>query len=475
MSHRPNALIDSATSPSATDALDIWQAGVDSVKPENLFTRKICVRDRWLTIDEVCEIDLARTRRLIVVGAGKASAAMAVAFYHLLASKRSSADGLPEVCGWINAPEGTFDVQLPGIYLHAARPEGVNMPTQSAVYGTQEILKLVSSAGPDDVVLCLISGGGSALLVAPQPGISLAEKQSIAKLVAAAGGDIRQLNTVRRAISRVKGGGLPRACTAGRLVSLIISDVLGDPLDVIASGPTVADRQADAGSMRRDAIEVFRQLGLLQHPELQSVVQWLTRNPRCEPLVIRQNLSIENIVLGNNADAVDAAGVRAVELGYRYVMQSARQSEGDVQEVAEQSVSAIYQMFEHDVADCWISGGEPSVRLPEHGAGQGGRNQQLCLSVLERLTRDGWPESKLSRGFVFLSGGTDGEDGPTDAAGAYFDASTFSRMRSLGCDPTPYGRKADAYNFFSKVGGLLKTGPTGTNVCDLRIALGRKV
>lgn len=469
------------------DALDIWLAGVRAVQPHTLIQRKFRLEHLRLVIDDVCEIDLGSLRRLIIVGAGKASAAMAVALHHQILS-RIPAKKCPSIIGWINSPEGTFHDQLPNIQLHSARPLGINAPTQAAIEGTEQILRLVSTAGPEDVVICLLSGGGSALLVSPRPGITLDDKRSVARWIAAAGGDIQQLNRVRRCLSRVKGGGLARACKAGRLISLIVSDVLGDPLDVIASGPTALGDTAlgdtaipwGLGSQsmnhreraeRAQALGTLNDLNLLQLPEMQSVVDWLRNAPLADSAEASVPM-VENVILGNNADAVDAAGVRAVELGYRYVMQSARKPEGDVSQVAQQAILAMDQLCSQPETDCWISGGEPTVVLPKYGVGKGGRNQQLCLCVLERLVARGWPRHHYTDcELAFVSGGTDGEDGPTDAAGAAFDSITVSQMNKLHCRPKDYRERADAYPFFSQVGGLMVTGPTGTNVCDLRIAL----
>jgi glycerate 2-kinase len=418
-----------------------------------------------LIIDESCEVDLERTRRLIVVGAGKASAAMAASLDQLLRQALPKNAG-PEITGWINAPHGTFSRQIPGIQLLDARPTGANTPTAAAVNGTKEILRLVSEAQPEDVVICLLSGGGSALLVAPQPGITLEDKQNVASWIARAGGDIRQLNAVRRCLSQVKGGGLARACNAARLICLIISDVLGDPLDVIASGPTCLDRPGDP----EEALAILEELGLSSTAELQPVVHWLQKF-RARPHQSSGPAHVENIVLGNNSDAVDAAGVRAVQLGYRYHLQTVRQAEGDVQAVANQACRAIELLRTEENLDCWISGGEPTVKLPSGTTGRGGRNQHLSLCVLRNLISRGWPDRWPDCEIVFLSGGTDGEDGPTDAAGAIIDRSVVARMRQMGLDPNAFLERADSYHFFQKAGGLIHSGPTGTNVCDLRVGL----
>ena len=450
----------------AQDAISIWQYGVEAVTPKTLMEKKIHRDGNWLIVDEQFEYDLSAIGKLIIVGAGKASAAMATEFVHQHC--RDLPNGQDNLYGWINAPAGAFAQQVAGLHLHEARPAGINAPTQLAIDGTQQILKLVASAAPNDLVISMISGGGSAILVSPQPGISLADKQAVAQCVAAAGGNIVQLNTVRRCISQVKGGGLARACQAGQLLSLIISDVLGDPLEIIASGPTVTDLRPD----RTQAIDALKSLGLLQHPQLANVVRWLrkTETASKDP---NSGTQVQNVILGNLADAVDAAGVRAVELGYRYSMHVARQSEGDVMEVASNALEQLNHLRDEPEIDCWISGGEPTVRLPDSDIGLGGRNQQLALAVLDQMRRSGWPEAHANTDIAFLSGGTDGEDGPTDAAGAWFDSNTLGRLSKMDLQPATYLRRADAYHFFQEVGGLLQTGPTGTNVCDLRVGLVR--
>jgi glycerate 2-kinase len=447
-------------------AVSIWQSGVNAVTPKTLMERKIQFDGHWAVFDEQCEIDLNEIERLIIVGAGKASAAMAIEFVRRI--NTSGLKKIPKVCGWINAPAGSFSgSSAGGVHLHAARPAGANIPTQAAVEGTAEILKLVTSATKRDLVLCMISGGGSALLVSPKPGLDVSDKQAVAQCIAAAGGNIVQLNTVRRCISQVKGGGLARSCKAGRMISLIISDVLGDPLEVIASGPTVDDDPPRPDQ----ALSVLKQLRLEQEPRLQKIVGWLAAN-KSDELQATSHVPTENIVLGNLADAVDAAGVRAVELGYRYVMHVARESEGDVADVAVEVAANLRQLQSQSQIDCWISGGEPTVRLPDRHSGKGGRNQQLALSVLQMLANQ--PSNSNEKEYVFLSGGTDGEDGPTDATGAWIDSNSVEQARLLGLDISDFLRRADAYHFFERLGSLLQTGPTGTNVCDLRVGLFKK-
>ncbi len=452
-------------------ALSIWRAGVAAVTPRRLFADKLHLIDsQFLTIDDQLEIDLSRFARILVVGAGKAAAGMASELFqqHLKHLKQP-------ISGWINAPSGTFEDgdAGPSIHLHAARPAGVNEPTDAAVYGTQRILQLVQQATPRDLVLVLLSGGGSALLVAPPHGLTLADKQAIAQLMAAAGGNIEQLNAVRRAVSEVKGGKLARACMASRMVTLIISDVLGDFLQTIASGPTVAS--ADCTPAK--ALASLQELQLLGAPELQRVVRFLQQAQATSPRKpLRASVpEVDHVILANNATAVDAAGVRAVELGYRYVLQCARRSEGDVMPLATQLARAVEQLLAQQPVDCLIWGGEPTVTLPNRKIrGHGGRNQQLVLAVMEEMRKKGWPQAMPhERSCLFLSGGTDGEDGPTPAAGAYFDGQILDAAVRSGVELTDYLARADAFTFFQQHGGLLETGPTNTNVCDLRLALVR--
>jgi hydroxypyruvate reductase len=440
----------------STDVQSIWWAGVRAVLPELLIPKHVHVAGHTLFVGDD-EIDLRRVRRVAVVGAGKASAGMAAALErtlgpHLLAAK--------QVTGWINVPA---DCILPTarIHLHAARPAGVNEPRPEGVVGTNEILKIVSSLGPDDLCVCLISGGGSALLPAPVPGITVDDKIRLTRLFSAVGANIDQLNTVRRLLSLVKGGELARACRAGRLISLIISDVLGDPLAVIASGPTVIDAPPAA-----DALEVLRELELIDHPEIGAVVRRLREHQVLSPdLAVAGSPSscrVTNLVIGNNAAAVDAAGCQAEQLGYSHAMIAATASEGAAEEVGSQLAQMALRMRREAGPDCLISGGEPTVTLVEPSMrGQGGRNQQLALAALTEL-------GDCDR-IALLSGGTDGEDGPTNAAGAFVTAEIVCAARDQQLEAEYYLRRNDAYHYFETAGGLFKTGPTQTNVCDLRI------
>ncbi len=443
----------------ADDALKIWQAGVEAVKPANCLPAMVQVDDHWFFAGDLA-IELNRVDRIVIVGAGKAGAGMAHSLESVLGDKLLDSK---QTTGWVNVPADCIDVTRPTkcIHLHPTRPAGVNSPTDEGAAGTVHILKLVGSLGPRDLCLVLISGGGSALLTAPVAGISVADKIAVAEEVAAAGGDIEQLNTVRRALSRVKGGGLARACRAGRLVSLVISDVPGDPLDVIASGPTTTSPTTGA-----DALAVLDLLELTTSVRLTNVINVLRKLPSRVPKP--PSCQVDHVVLANNAVAVDAAGVEAERLGYNHAMTSATKPEGPAEEVGRHLAKMAVAMRDgngpHCLTNCLISGGEPTVKLPPaNERGRGGRNQQLVLAALQEL-------NDCDR-IAFASGGTDGEDGPTDAAGAYIDASIAAAATSHRLDIAAHLKRCDAYNFFTPLGGLIQTGPTHTNVGDLRVVV----
>ncbi|QDV65814.1 glycerate kinase type-2 family protein [Crateriforma conspicua] len=439
------------------DATSIWHAGLDAVRARPLVTRSIRFDGDALCIEDV-RIERTQFDRLIVVGAGKAATAMATGLLDAVQ------DVVP-VSGWINVPDGTQS-DLPGITVHVGRPAGVNEPTEDAVIGANRILEIVAQAGPRDLCIALISGGGSALLPAPSAGITLDDKVAVTRWLSGAGADIKELNTVRKHLSRIKGGGLLSACRAGRLVTLVLSDVLGDPLDLIASGPTVMDPSSGA-----DAIEVLRKYDPQQ--TLPPSVYRCLQHPRKSDTT--GNMPHDIVVLGNNPLAIDEAGIRAESLGYNHVMQSARESEGLAEDVGRHLARMTTDMLRrgdsaHPV-NCLISGGEPTVRLaPPERRGKGGRNQQLVLAAYEELLKHDLTPQQWEQ-VCILSGGTDGEDGPTDAAGALIDAQVHRRAREAGLNVQDHLQRNDAYTFFLHCGGLLITGPTGTNVCDVRVAV----
>jgi glycerate-2-kinase len=299
-------------------------------------------------------------------------------------------------------------------------------------------------------------------LPAPVPEISLDDKIRLTQRLSAAGANIEQLNTVRRAASFVKGGGLARACTAGRLITLLISDVLGDPLESIASGPTVIEKPTTAA----DALAVLGALGLMDAADLATVVRYLKHRAASPSSAAERHVipELSHFILANNATAVDAAGVEAERLGYSHAMISATASEGPAEVVGRHVAEIALRMRREAGPDCLISGGEPTVTLVDEAhRGMGGRNQQLALAALTELGD--------CEGIALLAGGTDGEDGPTDAAGAFVTQDVVAGARRGQLDPQFFLARNDAYNFFQQTGGLFVTGPTQTNVCDLRVVV----
>jgi glycerate 2-kinase len=441
-----------------TDAERIWRAGVAAVLPERLIPDQLRVDGDWLIVGDDA-LDLRSVGRIAIVGAGKAAGAMAAAMENALGPRVLDEQG---VGGWVNVPSDCI-VPTRRVHLHAARKAGVNEPSPEGLEGTRRILEIVSSLGPTDICFCLLTGGGSALLPAPVPEISLADKVHVTRLLSAAGANIEQLNTVRQQISLVKAGGLARACRAGRLIALVISDVLGDRLDIIASGPTTSG-WASPGN----ALAVLNELKLVDDPSVESIVRYLrsrdeeNAKPQAMSKAGTWATQVTNFIIGNNAMAVDAAGVEAERLGYSHAMIAATKSEGAAEDVGRHLANMAMQMRDHPGPNCLISGGEPTVMLvDERRRGKGGRNQQLALSALASLDD--------CKRICLLSGGTDGEDGPTDAAGAVVTEEVVAKAVKAGIAAQDYLAHNDAYSFFQQCGGLYITGATQTNVCDLRI------
>ena len=442
-------------------ALGIWRAAVSAVDSERLVANAVCRRGDVL---EICghELPLSSLGRIAVVGAGKAGAGMAAALERAVGE-----DVLADrVTGWVNVPADCVR-PLARIHLHAARPAGVNEPTRAGAAGAARILEIVSRLEPRDVCVVLLSGGGSALLPAPMEGITLEDKQAVTRFLMHAGASIGELNGVRKQLSRVKGGGLARAATAGRVIALVISDVIGDPLDVIASGPTVADTSTPA-----EALAILEKYA--GHAAAAGGI------PQCVWTVLREAAqgnaacrdvpgSVSTHVIGSNAVAVASAAARARELGYAvHSLGSDNAGEARVvgRELADLCVAIRDTGRPLPPPVCVLSGGEPVVHLaPTDQPRRGGRNQEVVLAAVERLWDDGMAQMAI------LSGGTDGEDGPTDAAGAIADGELLQTARDKGLLPAEFLAINNSYPFFEVSGGLLKTGPTHTNVMDLRVAL----
>jgi glycerate-2-kinase len=312
-------------------------------------------------------------------------------------------------------------------------------------------------------VVCLISGGGSALFVAPAEGLSLDDKQVMTRILLKGGADIVELNTVRKHLSRVKAGRLAEAASPARVLSLILSDVIGDPLDFIASGPTSPDtttwadalaivtRYDTAGEMPQKILQLLRD----------GVGGKIPDTPKKgDPLFDR----VENIIIGSNRIATEAARKKAQRLGYEPVVLTT-ELHGEARDAAQWVYRQVLEsqscLASGRKRICLIAGGETTVTV--RGKGLGGRNTEMALAFAMAI--------EGTSGITFLSAGTDGTDGPTDAAGAFADGETIPKARALGLDAQSFLDNNDSYHFFEKTGGLFKTGATGTNVMDLQIIL----
>lgn len=433
----------------------LFRTALAAVDPYDAVKRVLGSRGAGSVAEDVLS-DLDAYRAVIVLGAGKATARMAAAAENILDGRISS--------GAIIVKYG-HGVPLDRVQQFEA---GHPVPDEPGVRGTGRVLELARSAGDRDLVLCLLSGGGSALLVAPAEGISIADKQQVTDLLLRSGADITEMNAVRKHLSAVKGGRLAREAAPAAVVSLLLSDVIGDRLDVIASGPTAPDRSTFA-----EAVQVVERYGL--RDALPSAVAAFLERGRAGAVLetVKEDdpclLKVRNVVVGSLRQALDAAEQRARDLGYLpTIMTDALQ--GDTHDAArmfaEQAI-AVQKVLPRAERRCLLAGGETTLVV--RGAGSGGRNQELALAFA--LAVDGVP------GITLLSAGTDGTDGPTDAAGAVVDGFTAQTARSAGLDPASYLERNDSYGFFKEldrrtgIGYHLKTGPTGTNVMDLQLMI----
>ena len=397
------------------------------------------------------ELPLHSFEHIYVVGGGKGSAPMARAVEQLLGDKISG--GMVVVKYGFSEPLRYIEI------MEAGHP----LPDKKGEEGARRILEILRGATERDLILSLISGGGSALMPMPAGGITLEENQAVTKMLLEGGATIGEINAVRKHISSSKGGQMARAAYPATTVNLMLSDVVGDRLDVIASGPFVPDP-----TTFQDAMAVLKKYALSAVPE--SVRTHLERGARQEteetpkpgdPIFEK----VRNLVIGSNALALDASEQEAQRLGYNTLVLSSM-VEGETREVAHVHTAIAREILARGKPvcspACVISGGETTVTI--RGEGLGGRNQEFCLAAAIDL-------SDLPPRVVIASGGTDGNDGPTDAAGGIVDPLTCRRGKEHGLSAQAYLDNNDAYPFLEKTGDLLITGPTKTNVMDVHFVL----
>jgi hydroxypyruvate reductase len=424
----------------------IFRAGLSAVDPEAAIRRHVRRSADILNIGEQA-YPLDFFERIIVTGFGKATAPMAKALEDILG------DRLTE--GWITVKYG-HGLPLEKIRVMEA---GHPVPDQAGLQAARFILNRLKGCTEKDLILCAFSGGGSALFPAPRAPIELSEKQMTTQLLLNCGAAIFEINALRKHLSCCKGGQLARIVFPATLVSLFLSDVVGNPLDVIASGPTVPDP-----STFSDCNHIIDRYGLREKmpASVLTLIEDGVRGRIAETPKVGDVAFVnsQNLIVGSNRAALDAASRQAESFGYPPLILSSF-IQGEAREIA-RTVAAIGKemvMTGHPIAvpACILAGGETTVTL--HGNGKGGRNQEFALAAA--LEMDGWPH------IAMLSAGTDGSDGPTDAAGAFVDGNTCADARRKGIDPEKHLITNDAYHFFQQLDDLLITGPTRTNVMDI--------
>lgn len=440
-----------------SEAEEIFKACLVAVDPYEAVRRFVRFEGNTLSIGSMewdsTEIDLAQYDRIFIVGGGKATAPMARAIEDLFGPKISK--------GIINVKYGFIDDLSYTEMVEAGHP----VPDHNGEMGTQRILDLLQKAGDRDLIFSLISGGGSALLPQPAGNITLEEKQEMTRSLLACGASIDEINAVRKHISSSKGGQMARAAKPATIVNLMLSDVVGDKMDVIASGPFTPD------SSTFDMVkEIFEKYDLKAvSPSVQAHIQAGTegRIPETPEADDPAFEKIFNFIVGSNILALETAEAKARALGYETLILSSM-VEGETKEVARVHTAIAKEILNSGrpcpAPACIISGGETTVTI--RGNGLGGRNQEFCLAA--SLDLEGLPLR-----VVVLSGGTDGNDGPTDAAGAIVDPLTVRRGLQAGAKAFDFLNNNDAYTFFEKTKDLLITGPTNTNVMDVRLVLVR--
>ncbi|MBT8339207.1 MAG: glycerate kinase [Desulfatitalea sp.] len=433
-----------------TDAEAIFRAGLAAAAPAAAI-QKCCRLERQQLRIADHSWDLNGIDRILVVGAGKATASMAQALEQILGERIHT--GCISVKYGHTAPLAHIDI------IEAGHP----VPDANGVRACRRILDVVTTAQSEDLIIGLLSGGGSALLPLPAGNLSLADKQAVTTALLACGATIHEINALRKHLSAIKGGRLALAAAPARMVTLILSDVVGDDLDVIASGPTVPDP-----STFGECQEIIRRYGIasrLPQRIRQHIDRGATGRIDETPKHYRQlGDHIHNLIIGSNRQALGACRHEAKRRGYAPLMLSSRLT-GETRVVA-----GVHAAIAREILGtgqplsppaCLLSGGETTVTL--NGNGRGGRNQEFALAAALQI--------HACPCIVMLSAGTDGTDGPTDAAGAFSDHTTCRRAADAGLDIHRHLSNNDAYPFFQGLNDLLITGPTGTNVMDIHIVL----
>ena len=429
-------------------ALRSLESALNAVDPKQIIKSKLLLKNLTLHVNGY-SIDLKKFKNIYVIGGGKASGSMAEALEQVLGNSITN--------GLVNVPRSSKN-KTDIIKLHEASHP---IPDEAGVEGTRRMLKIAEQAKEDDLVICLISGGGSSLMPLPRGKISIADKKEITNALLKCGATINEINTVRKHISDFKGGWLAKKAYPATILNLILSDVVGDPLDFIASGPTIPDSTTFS-----DAIKVLKKYRLWSKApaSIRKVLSdgekgLIPETPKANDEAFKR---VYNVVVGNNRLASLTAQKYLKSEGLNTLLLTST-LEGEARHVGIMLASIV-----HEVSVSGnpvpkpagiIAGGETTVTVT--GKGLGGRNQEIALAAAQKLND--------MNGVVVASLSTDGVDGPTDAAGAIADGKTLVRAAKMGLTPEEYLAENDSYHFFSKLGDLIFTGPTGTNVNDVSV------
>lgn len=426
------------------------ETALKTVDPKKMVNSKISLKDSFLHVNGYA-FNLKKFRQIYVIGGGKASGFMAEALEEMLGDQITF--------GLVNIPKGSKHRTSIIKLNKASHP----VPDESGVKGTKRMLEIAEKAGEEDLIICLISGGGSSLMPLPRDEITLADKRKINEDLLKSGATITEINTVRKHISEFKGGWLAKKAFPATILNLILSDVVGDPLDFIASGPTVPDSTTFS-----DAIKVLKKYGLWEKAPL-SIRKVLSKGrkgiiPETPKVGDKVFKKVFNVIIGNNRMASLAACEALKVEGVNTVLLTAI-LEGEARHVGTMLASVAREIITSGnpipKPAGVVAGGETTVTVV--GNGLGGRNQELTLAAALKIHG--------LEGIAIASFSTDGVDGPTDAAGALADGKTLAKAEKMGLNPEEYLTRNDSYNFFSKLGDLILTGPTGTNVNDISIVV----
>ncbi len=440
-------------SPHGAAVSRILAAALKEVEPGGVVQR--CVHREGQRLEVAGQdYDLGALRHIFLLGIGKASTGMARALAEILGPQLRSGlvvtKYLPDLGDRSTKRKSSMSPDGNIVAVEGGHP----LPDERSLEAGERVVEFVSALSPGDLLFCLISGGGSALVAAPSEGISLADLQALTSLLLESGARIEEINTLRRRLDRVKGGGLVRSANGATIISLILSDVVGNPYEAIASGPTAADP-----STRADALAVLDKYSLRKKIPA-SILGALMRNPETPKPGDAIFSNVRNVITGSNFQAAQAALVQSEEEGFRpYLLRTDLQ--GEARQAAFELATFLRQAKQTGqpvpAPACMIAGGETTVTLK--GTGKGGRNTELALAAVTDLA--GFP------GVMLVTLATDGEDGLTDAAGAVVTGDTYRRAGELGLRSWDYLERNDSYTFFAALDDLLKPGATGTNVNDL--------